>query len=94
MFRDRGQVLHPAADNHPWLQHVLAPFLDMESQLGWVQYILPTELKFSLRKSDTLYKILGHFGEISEIFQFGAHPEGFKVFHGHPDIPNIDVTTA
>jgi len=22
-FRDRGQVLPPAADNHPWLQHAL-----------------------------------------------------------------------
>jgi hypothetical protein len=34
------------------------------------------------------------FGEIAEIFLFEPQPEGFIIFHGHLEIPNIDVVVS
>ena len=72
----------------------LAPFLDMKRTLNWVQFILPAELTYSLLKSTTLHDTFGPFGEIAEIFLFAPQPEGFIIFHGHVEIPNIDVIVS
>ena len=66
----------------------------MELTLGWLQFILPVELAFSFPKSVILRDTLGPFGEIAEIFEFGPQPEGFIIFHDHPEIPSINVVMS
>jgi len=45
-------------------------------------------------ESTTLHDTFGLFGEIAEIFLFTPQPEGFVIFHGHIEIPNIDVIVS
>jgi len=72
----------------------IAPLLDMRPTLKWVQFILQTELTYSLLKASTLHDTFGPFGEIAEIFLFAPQPDGFIIFHDHFMIPNIDVIVS
>jgi len=68
VFRDRGQVLQPAAYNHPWLQHVLHPVMSMLAAAQTdIMTLLSGDLKEALKRFDETPNV-GSMG------MFTSHP--------------------
>jgi len=68
----------------------LAHFLDLKPTAKWIQVVLPEDLTHPRLQRATLHQTLGLLGDINAIFLFEPRPEGFIIFTGNLQLPNID----